>query len=248
MSDLELNNEILSNMAKKAHSILLAGSWAEDRHGATSDIDLVIIALDDNDAKELHRMTQAFGQHSSRATLDCKIYTEKEFLIAKNGGENFFLWSCMQSGKILHGRDIRKEVKLNTNGVKESLWNCISELEHALIKLESSSEFTGCCYQLYESLSTFYFAEKHFLKNGEHTHSKEEFIESILGKEFKIVRERYYWVARKARSESKNLRISHRTDAKHAKREYAELYWKVDEVVNLLDSKVKKLVATIDNF
>ena len=193
-SYVEALNDFVKSHCTKTKSIIVVGSHAlgEERHG--SDLDLIVIAKSRENARLLKEIVSLHNKNTKEYIIDCKIYTEKEFNIAKSGKENLFLWVALSNGKILFGKDIRIDIKLNPRLVVNSVWDLLQNLNKSIDLLEAKTQFTGCCYTLYQALVTSYFIERFVLQVRGSAQSKSVFINKMLGETYDVVRDRYYWV------------------------------------------------------
>lgn len=135
-------------------SVVLVGSHAVQRAHEGSDIDLIVVAKGDREAEVIRVIANKLNRAHVRDTLDCKVYTEKEFSQAKSGRENRFLWTCLTNGRVLSGRDITREVKLLPGMVKDAFWTHVQYVEEACDKLAERVQFTGSCFRIYDALVT----------------------------------------------------------------------------------------------
>lgn len=241
-------DEFLSKAKSLADSIVLVGSRVDGNVTKNSDIDLIVIAKDSISAAQLLKISKQFEGIGGRPLLDTKVFTEQEFVKARNSKDNFFLWSCTRNGKILHGRDILNDVKFNPSITTSLMWDCISEIESACRDLEVQVQFTGCCFKILSSLTTLYFAEKLILKEKTPIIGKEEYLKSMLGNQYSVACDRYYWVVRQMSDDQKQrLKVSIHADRKYGVKAYSNMTSCVTEILEIVHSKVLKLVREIES-
>lgn len=122
---------ILSCFGAKLRSVILYGSYAENREAVYSDIDLLII-LDSkfSDWREKRQIEVLLRKEtSSIASLSPKIMTEKEFLSALEN-YNPLILNAVSSGKTLYDSGIFKTASKQFDNVlgskitktKEGYW------------------------------------------------------------------------------------------------------------------------------
>ena len=241
-------DDFLSKARPLADSIVLVGSSVDGNVTKNSDIDLIVIAKDSISAAQLRKISKQFEGIGDRPLLDTKVFTEQEFVKARNSKDNFFFWSCTRNGKILHGRDILNDVKFNPDIATSLMWDCISEIESACRDLELQVQFTGCCFKILSSLTTLYFAEKLILQRKTPIVGKEEYLKSMLGNQYSIARDRHYWVVRQMPDERmRKLRVPTSVDRRFGVKAYSDLFSRASLVLERVHSKVPELVRKIES-
>ncbi len=241
-------DDFLSKARPLADSIVLVGSSVDGNVTKNSDIDLIVIAKDSISAAQLRKISKQFEGIGDRPLLDTKVFTEQEFVKARNSKDNFFFWSCTRNGKILHGRDILNDVKFNPDIATSLMWDCIAEIENAYRDLEVRVQFTGCCFKILSSLTTLYFAEKLILKEKTPIIGKEEYLKSMLGNQYSVARDRYYWVARQMSDDQRQkLKVSKHADKRYGVKAYSNMTSSATEILEIVHSKVLKLVREIES-
>ena len=236
--------EFMQNAAHCALSIVLVGSQAEGGALDNSDIDLIIIAQDERDAEEARRLENWLNKPHDRPVLDCKVYTQKEFMAAKGGRENRFLWTSLRNGRVLSGRDITREVKLLPQSVVDDAWSSVKNVEESRDSLSAMVKFTGSCYYMFDALTTVYFIEKHVLHSIDARTRKADFIRTLLGDQFEKARERYYWVARHVETKTGAgvLRVSGSIDRRYGKKEYTALLHACNDVLDYVTAGLRRIM------
>lgn len=230
----------VEQVSSYCHSIVLVGSHAIGEGDSDSDIDLIILS---NTTKEADYIKRAVDDQKrwrdSRSLIDCKVYTLEEFQRAKSGPQNRYLWTCLKNGLLLHGEDIRDSVRLDPNQVSDSYWAIVQSIEDACLNLSRQTQYTGSSYILYEALGTTYFIDRHVLCSLKSGERKEQFIESILGNEFSVCRERYYWVSRHIRPDASEtrMRIPMSADKRYGPNMYSRMHEKALKTLNLVKKK-----------
>jgi len=229
-------------------SVVLVGSHAVRRAREGSDIDLIVIARGDREAEAIRVIADRLNRGRIRPVLDCKVYTEREFLQAKSGRENRFLWTCLVNGKVLSGRDITHEVRLLPGLVKDAFWTHVQYVEDACDKLREHVQFTGSCFRIYDALATTYFVERFILNVTSPNLSKEDFVQSYLGHQYEKVRDRYYWVMRHIRSNAVDtLRVPASADRKFGREEYTRVRGRGLAVLRLLHTRSRQVTEWGDS-
>jgi len=218
-------NDMLIQLVNRLHSftssIMLTGSLASGLDGPLSDIDLIIICKKEEDIDTVRNAVPHVKLHDGRPLFDCKIYTDEEFSRAKAGKDHLFLWNSFQNSKCLSGRDISHGIKLNYRIVIDTLWNLVSEMEEVIRLIADRAQYTGCCFQIISACSMAYFVQKLILKEKPPGETKESYLRTILGSEYLVARERYYWVAsRIGTGTTKSYRIPKDTDKKYGPKDY----------------------------
>jgi len=240
--------EFLGRINGLVKSVVLVGSKVMEKTTERSDTDLIIIANDKNAVEQIQRILQNQDDSSNRPELDCKVYTEEDFSKAKGGKSNFFLWTALMNSRVLLGHDISSEVKMKPNLVRSALWNSQEDVENACSNFESNTQFTGSCFSLYSSLTTLYFAEKHFLRGGQMKITKEEYIRKIVKNQHETTRNRYYWVARKWRtSNSEIVNIPLNIDKKFHGTDYANMYEVTSQALQYFQTMTAKILTCLDH-
>lgn len=221
-----------------ALSIVLVGSHALGLARESSDIDLIVLTESHQNANTIRRFAEELNRDQSRPIIDCKVYTKAEFLRAKTGPENRFLWTCLTNGRVLFGEDITQDVLLNPRLVSESYWQCVQNVEDAARNLEAGIQYTGSCFFLYDAFSTTYFIGRFIFHSIGEDITKEDFIKPQLREEFSRVRKQYYWISRRAETKDaqNKLRIALSADRKFSKDDYNRLHTRAqDSLTGLLD-------------
>ena len=241
----EYLDQILSKIRTLSHSIILVGSNVTGSTSSESDIDLIIIVKDEESAKSVKKITRVVQNSNDRHSLDCKIYTEQEFVKAKTGRDHFFLWSAFKNSRTLHGCDSWTNIKLIPSKVTSILWNCIREIENATVLIEMRAQFTGVCFKLYSSLKTVYFGEVCFMKMNDSR--KSAFIQEILGDQYRICLNRYKWVAGQLEDHStEKLKVPSNIDRRYRDSDYKKLEGICKSASEFVSRRVPELIKVIE--
>ncbi len=235
------NRQIIKfcNLAK---SIVLTGSHATDEAKSTSDVDFLIVANDTSSAESIKESISKVSSEAGRPRLDVKIYTENEFKNAKSGKEHLFLWTALSNGQVLCGEDITQCIELNKRRVVNRVWGELQTITDCVDKLEMNTQFTGCCFSLYQALKTIYFVERVILeKSG--CPPKRVFIEQMLEKAYNLVRERYYYVTRQVKDPefSRDIKLPLSVDRKFDSSDYRIARKQCKMVVDYLQNTYSKV-------
>ena len=223
------------------------GSKALEISTAQSDTDLIIIAIDNAAVNQIQEVLENQNDSSVRPELDCKIYTEEEFLRDKESKGNFFLWTAFMNSRVLLGEDISSKVKMNPSLVRNINWNSLEDLENACSNFESNNQFTGSCFSFYSSLTTLYFAEKYLLHVGKMKLTKDEYLKRRTGNHYNLIRQKYYWVAKKWRVKTSEIvRIPRKIDSKFSVKDYAGLHEVASRAVEYYHTKIAAIVESLE--
>ncbi len=226
-------------------SIILVGSWAKGCETSDSDIDLVIITDDDVSISQVRKIVQLHNCKTSENSFDCKIYSEAEYMKAKVGKDNFFLWSALKDYEILHGPESWTQVKLIPNMATSLLWKCIEDLEESCRLLDARAEFTGCCFRIFSSLKTIFFAEQLLLdkKIGQ----KEAYLRSILSNKYSVACDRYKWVSMHLADSTRDIiRVPASIDRQYRENDYKQMYGSGTNALSFAKPRVTELVRALE--
>ncbi len=235
--------DLLSNFLKyncdQVWSIFLIGSHALEEEEPQSDIDLIVVTQGEEGAEKIRKAMQKVNKRYAKPLFDCKIYTQQDFRAAKSGNEHLYLWTALTNGKRLCGENISDMVRIQPSIVVDIIWKSLKELETALSMLESHIQFTGCCYAIYNALTTSYFTLRFVLKRTDYSCSKKGFLSRTLEDRYEVVVERYDWIAAhiKRHGSTGEIKIPITADSRFGKRDYKALLPKCKITKQLL-SKV----------
>ncbi|NHI84153.1 MAG: hypothetical protein EAX81_07620 [Candidatus Thorarchaeota archaeon] len=242
-------DQFINLTAMYCKSIMLVGSQASGLTNEESDLDLIVIAHGHNEAMEVRKIASRFGTNMGRAILDCKVYTEDEFTRARSGSENRFIWTCMKQGKVVYGMDIIDTVQLKPDQTRDSYWEHIQNVENAILDLDNGIHFTGSCYHLYDALATTYFIEAFIFQSAIRKQRKEEFIASVLEKEYSIIRDRFYWVFKHISADGlkNNIRVPSSMDQRFSRTHYDSVHKKAIPTLDYARNTYRRLAEWADN-
>jgi predicted nucleotidyltransferase len=231
-------DQFLKRVAKHTVSIVLAGSQVDGTAHEDSDIDLIIITKNKDEADVVHGLADDLNKSELRPILDCKVFAKQDLSSAKSGPENLFLWICLTHGRLISGIDVTKDVDLNTQTVLNLIWRCVQNAQEVIDWLDSQVHFTGCCYHVYNSLATIYFVNRFILNTVAPTETKRDFIKSHLGDQYLRIRERYYWVVRHldVNLSQKTLKIPLSVDKRFKKVDYLRILDQTHFIVSMVES------------
>jgi hypothetical protein len=247
MNERTLHENLLLRIGSLATSIMLVGSHVENTYHDQSDVDFIIVCDGSDERRQIKKVLPSRALMNGRPSLDYKVFTEDEYNKAKTSEKHFFLWSCMQHAICLHGKDISKDIKLSLNLVVDNLWNLIRQTEEVHRLLDLQVHFSGCCFHLYGAASTMYFVKKDILKDGSSSVAKEAFIQTTFGKQYSVVRSRYYRLSSKIDLDSeKPLRIKSKDDCGIGPEAYEKMKEKTEMVLMALREVVERVQEKSD--
>lgn len=243
----ELLTDFLRTNCDNARSIILVGSRALGEAQGDSDLDLIVLANEDEDAKEIMEDIEELQSATITPHIDCKIYTNKTFPAAISGEGHLFLWTALSQGLLLCGEDIRGSFKLNPRLVVDFVWQMLQNLEACRDYLKARSQFTGCCYSVYYALTTVYFIGRFVHQRESFSQPKYKFIQGYLRSTHDIARERYRWVLRQvvAPEVSCSVKIPESVDRKFSQNQYNDILKACQTILELIRyeySQVNKLL------
>jgi hypothetical protein len=240
--DKEWACQLMKKYCESARSVLLIGSHALGEANHNSDIDFIVITdnvnISDNIRTSLDKSVRDIGQFF----LDAKIYTQDEFKNAKSGKEHFFLWTALSSGRTICGEDIRRRIDLNKRIVVNLVWECLETITSCSDKLEMNTQFTGCCFTLYQSLATTYFVERFVLEES-NCPPKRLFMQQMLDNAYNLVRKRYDHVTRQVKEPefSQDIKLPLSVDRKFDPSDYRIVRKQCKMVVDYLQNTYSKV-------
>lgn len=225
MSRKQIVDRIVNQVSHETISLILTGSTVGSEVREESDIDFIAIVNDDAKKVEVFKKIRGL-QNFQRNHIDFKIYTKEEFKRAKGGQDNFFIWSSLNKAIILHGQDIREDVKLKPRLVLDAIWKHISKVESASNMLLDEVLFSGSCVTMYIAIVTSFFIEQLILKSIKEPSYKHEYLKSHLNQGYRFILERYQWVRERAQGRISvgNFRIPSKVDSRYSSVDYRILY------------------------
>ena len=88
--------------------------------------------------------------------MDFKLFSRSEFIKLSSGPINPYFFSCLKDGKMIYGRDFRKEIALKPSALLDNLDRCFQMIDDVIELIEKKKMFPIICYFLYSCLRTFY--------------------------------------------------------------------------------------------
>lgn len=230
-------------------SIVLTGSQTEETSREDSDIDLIIVTDTPDQSEEVQRTIAEFIVPSDRMFLDCKIYTRDEIIAIKSALEKLFLWSGLNKGRLLSGKDITNFVNWSPQIAVDSIWRCIQIVQEACDMLEAGVKFTGACFHVYSALTTAFFVERDVLNSPIPYATKIDYIRSCLGDEFSKARERYSWVVKhtKGAVTPQTLTVPISVDRKFSREDYVAMQKRATSIIIQFENLYRRLVNWSEN-
>jgi len=239
----EWANHQIMKFCNLARSIVLTGSHAINEATPTSDVDFIVVAHDAVSAESIRASIRNVSKGAGRPFLDVKIYTADEFKKVKSGKEHLFLWTALSNGRVLCGEDITRGIDLNERRVVNTVWQELETITRCSDKLDMNTQFTGCCFSVYQALTTIYFVERFVLKESNFL-PKKAFIRQMLENAHNIVRERYYYVTRKVEAPefTRDIELPSSVDRRFEQSDYRVVRKQCGKAVEYLQHAYPKIV------
>ncbi|MHA1389303.1 MAG: hypothetical protein ACTSWA_07935 [Candidatus Thorarchaeota archaeon] len=223
---VSLLDKILKVVASHCYSVVLNGSWVNGTSSDRSDIDLLLIAHDENRKTVLISIVKEMFSKLRKPVLDFKILCLEDIKRMSLGGQHFAIWQLVTKGVVLQGFAPKSMVKLNFERIRTLIFDLMNRINECIAWLESNSGFTGASIHVAYVVRTLYFIEKDLLKSGHHSESKTEFIQRLLGSSYERLERirREIIVAQKDVGEMGAVpRVHSNRDQSYSQEQYQEL-------------------------
>lgn len=246
----EVIADFMKMNCRKSRSIILAGSRALGEAQNDSDVDLIVVTCNIEDARDVKESLTKLQSVLGDTPIDCKVCTDNGFVAAKSDCEHLFLWTVISNGSLPCGEDIRTDIKLNPRLIAELMWRLIKNLDTSCDLLRARSHFTGCCCSIYYALLTSYFIERFVLQTNKSNQRKHEFMQARLQSVHDVVKERYKWVTHHVPDlgTTSQVRIPTSADRRYSATEYVEILNTCGSASEYLKNEYSKVTKWAEQF
>jgi len=246
MNPEQIVEELRKQVPQNIISLIITGSIVNSSANEESDVDFIFVVTDDTQKKKVAQIVNNVQRLARSIRIDCKIYTEKEFILAKGGRDHFFLWSSFVKSRILQGQDLRGQVQLKLHLVRDILRDSLSMLEDASLSLSDEMHLTGSCMTIFSALAASFFIELYILDSIGQSKTKREYLKSILGEGYQLVSERYQWVRDHVpdTQSTGKFKIPSKADRSFSKADYRLIHDSAEMVLGII-KRVEQAVSRI---
>ncbi len=202
--------DLIHSISNLSDSVYLVGSRTQKKDNVESDIDLIVITLEESGFNEIRYSTKEISKkHRIRYdNVDLKLFTIDEFDKAIHSKDHFFLWNAISNGELLHGKAIK--VPFIAAYLEEGLSYWISKINEACSLLDDKKSGQIAGYHIYAGSAWFYFVERNFVKANKLIMNKETFLRSLFGENYQILKTNYNRI-RKRKSKQGTIKLRSRS-------------------------------------
>ena len=118
-----------TSLYNKIVTIFLGGSLAEEQADTVSDIDLIIICENKKGTQLYDEIGKLVTDREMQIALDVKIVELDHIKRINNESSAPFFFHFVNKAKILYGRDLRKNFKLNKSVCNKSIYSIFDNIE-----------------------------------------------------------------------------------------------------------------------